>query len=183
MHLLMNEAQRAAIRLASASKDHPLFKAIAQYAKGRKSHIPPLQHILTFTDCRPSDFEKCPLNRHPTPAAQPEDFPSRENAIARALDDQSHLKVFTNGACGTEGVGAAAILQIEGRHNLVTGLRLGERENHSVLDAELAGILLAVHLILFVMKTTIVDGVTVFTDSQMAVSCINGRASGATQSC
>lgn len=182
MHLLLNEAcQRAAIRLASAPEDHPLFRAIARCAKGRKSHIPPLQNILVFANCRPVDFEKWPLTRRPVHAAKPDDFPSRNEAIVSVQSDQSHLKVFTDGASGTSGVGAAAVLQIYGKPDLVAGLRLGELGQHSVVDAELAGILLATHLILAVMRTTIVDDATIFTDSQTAISCILGRASGATQ--
>lgn len=182
MHLLMNEAcHRAAIRLAAAPEDHPLFKAVARCAKGRKTHIPPLQHILSFADCRPSAFEKWPLNRRPKPTAQPGTFPARENAIALARSDQAHLKAFADGASGRDGVGAAAVLQILGRPDQVAGLKMGTHGEHSVLDAELAGILLAAHLILNVMKTTIVDDATIFTDSQTAISCISGRATGATQ--
>jgi ribonuclease HI len=47
-----------------------------------------------------------------------------------------------------------------------------------VLDAELTGILLAVHLI---TATEVVDDATIFSDSQVAIACIRGQAQGATQ--
>jgi hypothetical protein len=47
-----------------------------------------------------------------------------------------------------------------------------------VLDAELVGILLAIHLI---TTADVVDDATIFTDSQTAIRCIRGKAQGATQ--
>ncbi|KAF8600940.1 hypothetical protein BDV93DRAFT_446454, partial [Ceratobasidium sp. AG-I] len=58
------------------------------------------------------------------------------------------------------------------------GKRIGDEGEHSTLDAELAGILLAAHLI---ETTRDVDDATIFTDSQAAISCIRGTTTGATQ--
>lgn len=73
VHLLLNEAcQRAAIRLTSAPADHPLAKAIARSAKGRKTHISPLQRILQFSGYSPNEFEKWQLHgRTPLVLAPP----------------------------------------------------------------------------------------------------------------
>ncbi|KAF8593624.1 hypothetical protein BDV93DRAFT_460659 [Ceratobasidium sp. AG-I] len=68
---------------------------------------------------------------------------------------------------------------IDGRLERVIGKRLGEEHEHSALDAELAGILLAAHLIVAAPN---VDDATIFSDSQTALSCIRGTTTGATQS-
>ncbi|KAF8601352.1 hypothetical protein BDV93DRAFT_558438 [Ceratobasidium sp. AG-I] len=84
-----------------------------------------------------------------------------------------------DGSAGPGGVGAAAVVMIDGRLERAIGKRLGEENEHSALDAELAGILLAAHLIVAAPN---VDYATIFTDSQTALSCIRGTATGATQS-
>jgi ribonuclease HI len=61
------------------------------------------------------------------------------------------------------------------RHSFIP---LGNIGAHSVLDAELAAILLAAHLILSVPN---VDDATIFTDSQTAIMCLEGRTMGASQ--
>ncbi|KAF8597044.1 hypothetical protein BDV93DRAFT_407005, partial [Ceratobasidium sp. AG-I] len=54
--------------------------------------------------------------------------------------------------------------------------RLGDHEDHSPLDAEVAGILLAAHLIL---KSPNIEGAVIFTDSQLAVRSLEGEIVGA----
>ncbi|KEP49806.1 putative reverse transcriptase from transposon X-element protein, partial [Rhizoctonia solani 123E] len=68
-----------------------------------------------------------------------------------------------------------------GGRELRTGWRLGEAQSHSVLDAEIVGVLLAAHLVLKIQEDTIVDDVTIYSDSQAAISCINGHTEGASR--
>ncbi|CUA73498.1 putative RNA-directed DNA polymerase from transposon BS [Rhizoctonia solani] len=179
VHLLLNEAcQRAAIRLAATPTDHPLHKAVAKCASGRKRHPPPLQNILRFARVRPSYFESWPFGRRPLPDVPPKHFSDRETAEVLARTDMAHLQVFTDGAASRAGVAAAAVLLELGSRELRTGWKLGEAESHSALDAEVAGILLAAHLVLKVQKDTIVDDVSIYTDSQAAISCINRHTEG-----
>lgn len=179
LHLLMNEAcQRAAIRLASAPPEHPLYKAVLRCTKGRKAHIPPLQRILQFLGRDPTRFEKWKIVRPhitPHPALV---FPSKRLAVMNAHTDQAHLQLYTDGAASSAGVGCSAILLNHGRFQTAAGTRLGDSGSHSVLDAELAGILIAAHLIL---DSPVADDATIFTDSQAVISCIKGRANGATE--
>lgn len=179
IHLLMNEAcQRAAIRLASAPPEHPLSKAVLRCAKGRKAHIPPLQRILQFLGHDPTSFEKWKLARpHVTPHPALV-FPSKQIAVMNARTDQAHLQLYTDGAASSRGVGCSAILLNHRRFQTASGARLGDSGSFSVLDAEVAGILVAAHLIL---DSPVVDDATIFTDSQSAISCIRGRRNGATE--
>jgi ribonuclease HI len=58
------------------------------------------------------------------------------------------------------------------------GICLRNQGDHLALDAELASILMVVHLVL---TSDLVDEATTFSDSQAAIVCINGKAQGATQ--
>ncbi|KEP44880.1 putative reverse transcriptase from transposon X-element protein, partial [Rhizoctonia solani 123E] len=180
MHILMNEAcQRAAVRLAATPTDHPLRKAVIKCATGRKRHQPPLQRILHFAGVNPSDFEQWPSYRKPLPSAPPERFQDRHGAAATAWADKAHLLVFSDAAVSRAGIAAAAILWGDGDRELRTGVRLGEPGSFSSLDAEVAGILLAAHLVTTIQQDTIVDDVTIYSDSQAAISCVNHHATGA----
>ncbi|KAJ1299356.1 hypothetical protein OPQ81_011876 [Rhizoctonia solani] len=182
MHILLNEAcQHAAIRLAATPPGHPLNKAVARCAIGRKKHPSPLQRILHFANVRPTDFEKRPLSHRPLPSAPPERYPDRSVAAATAWGDASHLLVFADVAVGQAGVAAAAVLWTDEGRELRTGIRLGEAGTLSSLDAELAGILLAAHLITVFQGDTITEDATIYTDSQAAISCINNQMVGASR--
>ncbi|KAL5640019.1 hypothetical protein ACGC1H_007352 [Rhizoctonia solani] len=180
MHLLMNEAcQRAAIRLAAVHPSHPLHRAVAKCAIGRRKYPPPLQNILRFAGVNPPNFEQRPPNRRSLPSTLPEPLPNRASATRSAWADSAHLQVFTDATASRFGTAAAAVLWESGGRELRTGLRLGDSSSLSILDAEIAGILLAVHLVGMVQEDTIVDDVSIFTDSQAAISCINNHAQGA----
>ncbi|KDN43802.1 hypothetical protein RSAG8_05795, partial [Rhizoctonia solani AG-8 WAC10335] len=111
----------------------------------------------------------------------PDQFASM--AFRKAVDEflttsQNHC-VEIRWVPGHEGVeGNERVDQLANRE-LRTGLRLGEPDSLSSLDAELAGILLAAHLIITVQEDTIVDDATIYTDSQAAISCVNGQSEGA----
>jgi ribonuclease HI len=87
------------------------------------------------------------------------------------------VQAYTDGTSSKDGVGAAAVLRIHGKTQTVAGKRLGEKGAHSILDAEIAAILIAAHLILSI---PLVDDATIFSDSQTAIRCVQGKAIGAT---
>jgi ribonuclease HI len=180
-HILLNEAcQRAAIRLASAPMSHPLSKAVVKCARGRKRHIPPLQAILHFAGRNPSDFDrKPPPPRTSRAPPAPGRFPSKSQAIMDVHTDHSQVQVFADGTARQEGVATAAILTVNRRRQLLSGVRLGDKGEVSILDAELAGILLATHLILSV---PVVESATIFSDSQLAIRSLDGEELGASAS-
>jgi ribonuclease HI len=180
-HILLNEAcQWSAIRLAAIPDSHPLAKAVTKCARGRKRHIPPLQAILHFAGRKPSDFDKKPPPPRTTRAPiTPRQFPHKAQAIMDVHTDHPHVQVFADGTAKKEGVATAAVLTVNGRRRLVSGVRLGDKGNISVLDAELAGILLTTHLI---HSIPAVDSATIFTDSQLAIRSLDGEEVGATTS-
>ncbi|KAJ1301817.1 hypothetical protein OPQ81_009045 [Rhizoctonia solani] len=111
----------------------------------------------------------------------PEPFPERSKAMAAAWADRSHIQVFTDAVVNQTGVAAAAVLCTDGGLELRVGVRLGGPSSLSSLDTEIAGILLAAHLVTRIQADTIVDDVTIYTDSQTAISCINNHTKGASR--
>ncbi|KAL5639461.1 hypothetical protein ACGC1H_006829 [Rhizoctonia solani] len=177
--VLNQSCQCAAFRLAAIHPSHPLHRAVAKCAIGRKKYPPPLQNILRFAGVNPSDFEQRPLSRRPLPSMLPEPRPDRAAATRSAWADTAHLQVFTDATASRLGAAAAAVLWESGGRELRTGLRLGDTGSLSILDAEIAGILLAAHLVVLVQEDTIVDDVSIYSDSQAAISCINNHSQGA----
>jgi ribonuclease HI len=178
IHILLNEAcQRSATRLASIASSHPLSKAVKQSAKGRGKHIPPLQQILQFAGHLPSEFNTAPANIvHHTKNQLLTPFPDLLPAIMKAHTDGTHTQVFSDGASSSQGVGAAAVL-FSGRHRAHTvGRRLGAEGQISVVDAELIGVWMVVHLI--IRSAEVIEAV-IFMDSQLAIKALDGMAVGA----
>jgi ribonuclease HI len=179
VHILLNEVcQKAAIRLASAPTSHPLHKAVLKCSRGRKRHAPPLQLILALLNRNPREIEKwTPRNETRTLApTRARTFPSRKSAIATERLDNSHIRVYADGSRGQEGVASAAVLYEGGRQKSAIGHRLGDHGDRSILEAELAAILLALQLILL---APVVDDATIYTDSQLALRSIDGQSVGA----
>lgn len=96
----------------------------------------------------------------------------------RLVTSLAHLQLLTSGATARNGMGSEAIPIVNGQFQSTPGALLDERGSQFVLDAEVVGVLCRVHLI---FETQLVDNVTVFTDSQRALFCIEGRDNGATE--
>jgi ribonuclease HI len=139
----------------------------------------PLQKILKFADVKPADFESWPFNRRPLPCSPSEPFQDRHRAAAEAWADKPHLLIFADAAASRAGVAAAAVLWDDGNRELRAGVRLGEPDSLSILDAEVAAILLATHLVSVTQEDNIIEDVSIYSDSQAAIACINGHAEGA----
>lgn len=73
----------------------------------------------------------------------PEDKESSARAAENATED---IQVFTDGSAQEGKVGAAAIL-IKNRSSRILHVHLGPEAEHTVHEAELVGLLLAIHLI------------------------------------
>ena len=72
---------------------------------------------------------------------------SREDSIKEAKEASKEVQVFTDSSALSGKVGAAAILTRAGKPPCVLHLTLGPESEHTVHKAELAGILLGMHLI------------------------------------
>lgn len=170
MHLLLNLAcARAAIRLASAPANHPLYTAVLRSARGRKAHRTPLHAILPLVGAHPSNIAK---RTTPSVSVGPPSkaFPSKKAALRRAKLDSTFVQLYADGASSAAGTGAAAVLLEGSRLSMYTGVRLGEASQYSVLDAEIAAIRLAIHL---ARRTPLLDGAVIYSDSQQAIRLVD----------
>ncbi|QRV96299.1 Reverse transcriptase from transposon X-element protein [Ceratobasidium sp. AG-Ba] len=113
-------------------------------------------------------------------------FPS-ENCwyLKRAALEHHHLTpkpdswFLADRARSNAGVGAGAVLRIEERMRAWSGVRLGDRDDATILEAELAGTWLALHLL---HRLRYIEEAVIYSDSQLAIACIEGLSSGAPRS-
>jgi ribonuclease HI len=151
-HLLVDKHRhRAAMRLATLPRSHPLHKPIENAANRLvKRHPTPLHDLMHRYGIQPKKTETIEAVRFGTrwiPGLATEMIDDIDRAIESIRDDDPDIKVFTDGS-GMEGkIGAAAVLYRNG--SLKTKLRhqLGRQRHHTVYEGEGAGILLGVKLI------------------------------------
>ena len=168
-----------AIRLASLPKAHPLHKptktAYRRRVKRHKSSI----HILASTlRIDPEAIETIPVVRT-NPALRRENpvavsIPSDKEASKRE-DTQSKevIKVYSDGSIHDGTVGAAAVLYRGGKCKRTLRLQLGSAEEHTIYEAELVGLILAMQLIKTKKRGKV--SCVIGTDSQAAVSAIHSE--------
>jgi len=106
--------QRAALRIATLPKEHPIYPA-ARKAMGRriKRHMSPLYKILDSAKVRTNKIETIAIGRKaPTWRNKVKMVitPTREDAIQLMNNDESDIKIYTDGSSREGGVGAAAVL-------------------------------------------------------------------------
>ncbi|QRV81763.1 Reverse transcriptase from transposon X-element protein [Ceratobasidium sp. AG-Ba] len=180
---LLNETcQRSAIRLATVPNKHPLYKDVKRTLKvNRKYHASPLHNILRYIEKAPFELEQWSFKECPTPPLTiPRNlFPSADSALWEARVEHARTKVYADGAKNKTGVGAGAVLQIYDRMRAWTGARLGKRDDATILEAELAGIWLALHVL---QRLRYIEEAVIYSDSQLAIACIEGHSSGAPKS-
>jgi ribonuclease HI len=144
---------RTAARLATTPPGHPLHKP-ANASKGRyiKCHRSPLHNLLTHTDFDPKRMEKIPTKpRNPAQIGNllftiriPD---SKEASIAEDYNATEVIKIYTDGSAHKGKVSAAAVLIRAGEPTQTLHYHLGSESEHTIPEAELIGLLLALHLI------------------------------------
>ncbi|QRV76909.1 RNA-directed DNA polymerase from transposon X-element [Ceratobasidium sp. AG-Ba] len=178
-YLLNEVCQRAAIRLATVPNLHPLRKEVAHILRvNRKSHTSPMHNLLRYIEQLPVDLEQWSFkNDRVPPLTIPKDyFASRSTTTWAIRTEHARTKVYADGARNKHGTGAGAVLRVHERTSAWTGFRLGDRDQATILEAELVGIWLAFHL---VHRLRYVEEAVVYSDSQLAIACVEGVASGA----
>ena len=176
-HLIDKWQHRATIRLASLLPEHALFKAVNRKLAGVvKRHRSPINTLLATYDCDPRKMEKLPaISRDPTlhgtlPFAT-SIADSREDSIREMKNAQEEIQIYTDGSTINGKVGVAAILLRAGNPPCVLHIHIGPEKEHTVHEAELAGMLLGMHLI-----STESQGNTTFTirvDNQVAIKAFD----------
>ena len=145
---------RAAVRLATSPPEHPLYKPV-KASKNRyvKRHKSPLHALFGSTNFDPNVTEKIPAKpRNPALTGK---LPfavsiasSKEASMAEDRHAQETIRIYTDGSSHNGKVGAAAILMQPNSPHKIIHYHLGSDKEHTVHEAELIGILLALHMIL-----------------------------------
>ena len=151
--LIRKWCHRATVRMATLPKEHPLHRPVNwKVTRTTKKHRGPLQILANTLSVDAKRVEKIPtLGRDP---AKTGELPFRiripadkEASACEAEDATEEIQVFTDGSAQGGKVGAAAILIRKNRPNRSLHLHLGPEAEHTVHEAELVGLLLAMHLI------------------------------------
>ena len=168
-----------AIRLASLPKAHPLHKPIrTAYRRQVKRHKSSVHVLASTLSSDPDKIETIPVVRM-NPALKRKDpvtvrIPSdKEASIREDRQAREVIKIYSDGSIHNGSVGAAAVLYRGGKFKKSLKLHLGPEEEHTVYEAELAGLIMAMHLIKTVKKGKVACAIG--TDSQAAVKALHSE--------
>jgi ribonuclease HI len=143
---------RAAVRLATTPPGHPLYKPVNNSKRYIKRHRTPLHILFKGTGFNTKHVEKIPSKpRNPAQIGKlPFTVSISTSKEASVLEDRfatEQVKVYSDGSAQEGKVGAAAVLTRPGKPNRTLHYHLGSEAEHTVPEAELIGIILALHLI------------------------------------
>jgi hypothetical protein len=154
MELRIEKACFSAItRIVTLPPKHPLHPPTKKSAKQRvKRHRSSLDTLTGIFRIDPNSIEKIPLVcMHPKERGSLPvriDIPPNKEASKRADRNSTEIiKVYSDRSAHDRKVGAAAILKRLGKPDRLLKLYLGTTEQHTVYEAELAGMLMGLHLI------------------------------------
>ena len=170
---------RSTIRLASFPKAHPLHIQAQMAARGAKTHRSPMHNLFRVFGSllRPSKVETLQIGRFHPAWQSPfriEILPDSEEAIAWDRADVRGEKFYGDGSGYEGGIGAAAVMWAQGRQAKALSVKLGSEAEHTVYEAEVVGVILALHI---VKQTPSVAQVVVCVDNQAAIRAIQGLES------
>jgi ribonuclease HI len=95
---------------------------------------------------------------------------TKEEACKDERERRAKLRVYSDGSDIDGGVGAAAILMENGQCKGTLRARLGDTSDHMVYEAELVGLILAVHLL---KKVRCLDQATIGVDNQATIDTLD----------
>ena len=150
--LLLKVCHRAAVRLASLPPIHPLHPLVQHVARRLiKCHKSLLHCLLHSTAISANSLETIlPARRHPSycPVFSRHIDVSKDDATVYAgYLATKEVTVFSDGSCINGSVGMAASLWIKGRRKKTITYHLGHENEHTIFEAELVGVILALHLL------------------------------------
>jgi len=144
---------RAYTRMATLPQEHPLFKPINwKITATTKRHKGPLHNLARTYNLDARKVEKIPsYARNPSKTGilpfQVSIPADKEASVREAANASEEIQVYSDGSAQGGKVGAAAILIRKNRPDRMLHLHLGREAEHTVHEAELVGLLLALHLI------------------------------------
>ncbi len=153
IHTIDKWCHHVALHLASALPKHPLHKLV-KHSTSRyiRRHRSPLHALFNWYDFNHRHIEKIPFKPCNLACKDKLPFtiripPNKETSIEEVLRANERVQVFSDGLAANNKVGAMAILTRPGKSHQILHLHLGSNSKHTVHEAELVGILLALQLI------------------------------------
>ena len=154
MNLKIDKAlYQTATQLAALPNMHPLAKKYkSAVARRTKRHKSALHYMTQLYSIQSDEVETIPaVRRNPAEKTRKPfrlEIPG-DKAVSAHLDNISTevIRVYTDSSSHGRRVGALAVLTRQGKEDCVLRLCLGTSTQHTVLEAEMVGLLLGVHLI------------------------------------
>jgi ribonuclease HI len=149
---------RATLRMATLPAPHPLAKESKkayEYSErrqfqGRKRYPSPLHRLMNEFQINPSTIEKIEPVRH-YPKWEPDVATQIAESTKQAEKDDTlateDMRVYSDGSSVDGGVGGAAVLMRGEEVVRMKRLHLGSDEEHTVYEAELVGMILAIQML------------------------------------
>src|SRR5712691_3562141 len=144
---------RAYTRMAALPPEHPLFKMVNwKVTSTTKRHKGPIHNLARTYNVVARNVEKIPsFARNPSKTGilpfQIIIPPDKEASVHEAANAREEIQVYSDGSAQGGKVGAAAILIRKNRPDRMLHFHLGQEAEHTVHEAELVGLLLALHLL------------------------------------
>jgi ribonuclease HI len=172
---------RAVAQMATLPHSHPITKLYRRSSKRKvKRHQSPL-HLLSLTfeaahdefetiavaGCNPALMGKLPYRT---------DIPgSKDNSKEADAQVPEQIKIYSDGSAHNSKVGAAAIMTKNSKTTRILHYHLGSVEEHTVFEAELAGILMGLYMIEMNPKGNVSYAIGV--DNQAALKALASKFS------
>lgn len=171
--------QRAATRLATLPPEHPLHKPVSS-SKSRiiRRHKTPIHGLFEQVNFNPKLVEKIPAKpRNPALIGKLPFKVSIANSKEASIQEDRHanenVKIYSDGSEYKGKVGAAAVMMRADVPQRILHYHLGTESEHTVHEAELIGILLAMHLIKSERRKN--NSFAIGTDNQAALEAFHSN--------
>lgn len=150
--LMQKICHRATARLASLPQSHPLHKKLQWIAKHNVIlHQSLLHNLIHSFRIYPEKVETIdqtkklpPLNSSSYHTKIPK---SKDEAIKEQRQLKEDTQIFTDGSGFNGGIGASAVLMRNGKEPRILRYYLGPEDKHTVYEAEVIGLTLAIKLL------------------------------------
>ena len=179
--LMQKICHRATVRLATLPQSHPLHIRLKWIAKHNvQKHRSSLHNLLHSFQIFPADVETLDHTKKPTcnsaegNAYTTHTARSKKEAVKEQKELKDDIQIFTDGSGFNGGIGAAAVLTRTGKEPRILRYHLGSEDDHTVYEAEVVGLTLAIQLL--ATEQNVTYPVSILTDNQAAIQA--GKENG-----
>jgi len=126
------------------------LKTYTRYASRPTCHRTALHQLVEASNFKVGEIKTIDTTRAPPSKATPHNYSITESKEALIKWDKENftneMMIYTDSSCYKDKVGLSAVLYINGLKTELLKHQLGTKQEHTVFEAELVGILLGTHL-------------------------------------